>query len=496
MSTQSERANVVDLVDANVPADQGLSSLALLMQLAGNLFAAGAALFAFVVLFAQRGAQVETLWIFVVLGLAIARSMLHRAAGAHLLYGDGNTSRLAGIRRYIGFSLIQTSVTFALLVGKWHAPTKSAVGISAALLVWPVALAILLALPRFQRFRADLPITEDKGFEGASILMLVLGLCGLAFGSAILFALLDLPGRALQQGMGVLVVLATGMLVVRSALHVQAGFSGLRETSVDRSVELANRYANFGVISAFCVAGAMLLFVMQMSVDLAGLALISGLCWMLISWPLVVRRFFSDRQFAELLAGERAPVHHRAPDAGLTGLGWLLLAHGLFVATVLILEWSSSGTFGSRQLRSLDVPSDRSLWWSVGVVVLQCWAGFELVRMSPQSRIIATIFGVVATAVTVYVSWPLLLTLKHGGLLRGPQLSMMVGMVALRMIVPVATVLLVNRKISPSARARYRARAEAPAPAPAPIPSAHARYQARADAPAPAPISPTEPPKE
>ena len=42
------------------------------------------------------------------------------------------------------------------------------------------------------------------------------------------------------------------MLVVRSFIHVQAGFSGLRETQVDRAVELANRYANFGVISSFC----------------------------------------------------------------------------------------------------------------------------------------------------------------------------------------------------------------------------------------------------
>ena len=36
------------------------------------------------------------------------------------------------------------------------------------------------------------------------------------------------------------------------------------------------------------------------------------------------------------------------------------------------------------------------MWFSVGVVVLQGWAGFELVRMSPHSRIIATVFGIVS----------------------------------------------------------------------------------------------------
>ena len=30
-------------------------------------------------------------------------------------------------------------------------------------------------------------------------------------------------------------------------------------------------------------------------------------CWMLMAWPLIIRRFFSDRQFADLLAGDDAP---------------------------------------------------------------------------------------------------------------------------------------------------------------------------------------------
>ena len=164
-------------------------------------------------------------------------------------------------------------------------------------------LAVLMALPRFRRFKNDLPLTEDKGFEGASILMTVLGLIGLITTAAFLLFLLEMPGKVLTKGSGVLVALALAMLCVRSFLHVQAGFSGLRETNVDRSVELANRYANFGVISSFCFGGSLLLFVMTIQMSIGGLVFICGACWMLLAWPLVIRRW-AERRHAEPATGE------------------------------------------------------------------------------------------------------------------------------------------------------------------------------------------------
>ena len=98
----------------------------------------------------------------------------------------------------------------------------------------------------------------------------------------------------------------------------------------------------------------------------------------------------------------------------------------------------------------------RSMWFSVGVVVLQAWAGFELVRMSPQSRIIATVFGIVSSAVTLYIYWPVFQSLKHMRLGGGLQNVLMFAPIALGLVVPVATVILVNRKIAPTARARFR----------------------------------------
>src|SRR5688500_845029 len=115
MSEQTNEDGVVKLVDAGVPADQGLSSLGLLMQLAGNVLAAYAGLIAFMALFALSGSGM-TMWVFLVLGVSIGRSLMHRAAGAQLLYGsnelrdDGKVNRMGGIHKYVLFALAQTVI--------------------------------------------------------------------------------------------------------------------------------------------------------------------------------------------------------------------------------------------------------------------------------------------------------------------------------------------------------------------------------------------------
>ncbi len=470
MSIQNDQG-VVDLPTAQVPADQGLSSLGLIMQLAGTLFAAYVSLFMFLMLLMPRGMGGDgtTLWIFLVLGLCIARSFYHRAAGTELLYGKRSLAEtpegsFGGVRRYIAVALIQTVALAAIMKLKFDAPSNVVFGLAGGLGAWPMMLFALLQLPRFKRLEgAPLPIAEDKGFEGASILMAILGTCGALASGTILFMMLKMGGKAMQQGPMVLLLLAVGMLVVRSIIHVQAGLSGIRETSIDRSVELANRYSNFGVISSFCAAGAILLMIMTMGMNVLGLALIAGACWMLMTWPLIIRRFFSDRQFADLLAGDGANIHRRAPDAGLTGLGWLLIAQAGLSATILIpqliLGESAMGEGMERAMTALAGPMGmRSLWFSVGLTMLQVWAGYELVRMSAQHKLIAIAYGVIATGLTVYMVWPLVEMIKHSRGFGGEELTMMIGPIAIQLVVPIATLLLVARKIAPTATARFRQR--------------------------------------
>ena len=209
---------------ATVPADQGLTGLGLLMQLAGSVFAAATALLVLTILFDDRmDADVDTACVFGLLGFSIVRSIIHRTAGAQLVYGDPNmpTQRLGRLRRYIGVGLIHSLVFGAVLL-RLHMPGRFALGVTTGLALWPITLLVITLMPRFRRFHTELPISEDKGFEGASIFMTVLGTCGLVGTATLMLVMVNVPGRELERGSGVLNLLALGMLLVRSVIHVQA----------------------------------------------------------------------------------------------------------------------------------------------------------------------------------------------------------------------------------------------------------------------------------
>ena len=466
-SSPTPPATAPSFVEPSVPADQGLSALGLMMQLAGTVFAAYASLAMFVMLFLPSGfGRVGKGYILFVLALCIARSAVHRVGGSELLYPRATSDEIkptpfAGIKRYVLVAFAQTAIMAVLLSGKFGVPFKFTLGICAGLVAWPTFLAVISTLPRFKRFTGELPIAEDKGFEAAAILMTVLGTCGVLGTGAVLLIMLQSGSKLLSQGPGVLLLGALVMLLIRSIFHVQAGLSGLRETNLDRSVELANRYANFGVISSFCAAGLILIVTMIGAPNIAVIALVAGICWMLMAWPMIIRRFFSERQFAELMAGDGAQLHRRAPDAGLTGLGWLLVAHAFFGATILIPQLVLGSDLGGRYTEMLSFmgPSGaRSLWWSVGLTTFQVWAGYELIRMSPHSRIIATVFSVVAAALTVYIMWPVMQQMKHLGRFLNPENMVIIIPLAIQLVIPVSVVLLVNRKFAPTARARFVAK--------------------------------------
>ncbi|HEX2685051.1 MAG TPA: hypothetical protein VHN14_00460, partial [Kofleriaceae bacterium] len=258
------------------------------------------------------------------------------------------------------------------------------------------------------------------------------------------------------------------LLVGRSALHVRAGVAGMRERHPDNTTAVVVKYSNFAVLAAAILCGVMFLMTLIESEGrMAGPAIFLMLItvvfalWGLTTWPVIIKRFFVDRQFADFLAhGEALPA--RAPDRGLTTLGWLLFGQAVLALTMAlpVLLWSSpldpddydrardpmSQMFGAFQA------GGTAQWWTIGAAALQLVASWQLIQMRPNHKRLVTLWGVAASLVAVYVNYPLLKVMIKGslhGAFGGSQAmlnNLAFMMVAIALIVPIAALILVHRK--------------------------------------------------
>lgn len=470
---------------AGLPADHGLASLGLLMQLAGRTTSALVALAASIAWIYGR-LHHHTAWFGAVVALCIARSQLHRIAGRDLSFPRSvdrvPVDPFAATRRYAAFGIVQAAAIGTLAAQRGVLSQTAAIGLGAALAVWPAVLAVVGRLPRFRALRGGIPLGEDRGLEGASIAMTVLGGYGVLSTAAILWLLGVLSPHHLRHGWGAMLVVVFGLLVVRSSLHIRAGLAGLRDSSFDRPGELAGRYAAFGVISAFCVGGVLLLLAMSERLTPEALVSVVVACWLLVTWPMIVKRYFHQRLFAELLAGDRV-AHRRAPDAGVTGLGWLLAGHAALAAAVLIVQLTAGPHLGGagRLLDNATVlgglalgrgwaPDGGDTSLAIAVLVLEATAAIALIRMSDQRRPLATIYALFAAAVALAPAAPVLRALGHHlpwHVTPWQPVNLWTAMrllpSAVQLVLPVATLALVHRVVAPAARARYRRNGSAPA---------------------------------
>lgn len=465
-ASHEPRTGAADLPRTAMPADHGLGSLGLVMQLAGRTTGVLAALIASIVLVDHRYGRYGSIhltawfwpWFWFVLALSFARSQFHRIAGRDLTYSRHTAEGVLAdpfdaTRSYTIFGIGHAIVLGLVAALVLDEPPSAAAGITGALALWPCVLAVVCRLPRFRPFRAGIPLGEDRGLEGASIVVTVLGACGVLSTGAILVLLGTLSPHQLRHGWGVMLVMIFGVLVVRSSLNVRAGLTGLGDSSFDRPGELVARYATFAVVSAFCVIGALSLLAMSERLTLDAVAGLAVVGWLLVTWPMIVKRFFTQRQFAELLAGDRVR-HRRAPDAGLTSLGWLMAGHATLVAGLLLAgstvhlghalgnAWTLGGGLAGPYLYLRAV-----------VLALELATAVALLRMSDNRRAIATIYALVAGGVALALAVPVLGTVGRSP---DPWLAIRLLLLAVQLVLPAAALLLARRQVVPAARARYR----------------------------------------
>jgi hypothetical protein len=456
----------VELPGARMPADHGLTSLGLFMELVGSVFAGTMALVAVSPLFQGYGGSMTVF----ALGVAGAlRSIFHRSAGTALLYGSRGGA-LRPTHAYIGVSAAQTVFTLVLLNHGHTLPVAVNLTAGLVLLAWPATLLVVLDRPRMRALAGAevLPVAEDFGFEGAAALMLIFGLVGAVVAALTFYTGVMAPDALGAEGL--LILGSIAMLLVRSILHAAAGARGTRGIDSDGATEAASRYFHFGVASSVIAGGALLILCMNTlgaGLNPGSLIRIAVAVYLLLAWPLILRRFYTERNFAALLDGAQGPNHRRAPDAGMTAVGWLLLGLGVFRLAFSLPPALVGAVHADAALRGLDLlgfqvaglvgPLESTWWWSVGVGLTQVWAGLELVRMSDRHRAAATIYGLVALAVALHMRGPGLEMALPGSGLAAAALQHL-GL-ALDLVVPAGALLLANRQLLPAARVRAQASA-------------------------------------
>ena len=446
-----------DRVDASVPADHGLGSLGLLMQLGGSLGMAAAA--AVAIPAAMYGDRASSVVFFFALLYGV-RAAFHRVAGNAVLYGTGGHPRRSVVT-YLCVAACHSVVTLLLL--RRYVDDALLVRIAGLLLAWPAVLLACVSLPRPAHLLArTVPPAEDHGFEGASVLMTVLGSAGLACAVLILAILAEIPALpGLPAGGGaelarLLALAACGLCVLRAVVHLRAGVHGASGAGFAAHQARAARY---GAVGSATAAGGALLLAGAIAVSTGNLAivLVAGICAreILGAWPAILRRLHAERSFDVYLAGDRAPAFRRAPDAGLMALGWLLVALGapaLAQCLVAVLA-------GARAAWPVE-PGVLSLgdgWRTLLMAGLQVWAGVALLGANARARRIVSIYAMVAVGLalgsaTFALADALALGLAgtHDGVQALAMLARLAG-AGVELAVPCAALWLVERTALPRA---------------------------------------------
>jgi hypothetical protein len=455
------------------PSDRGLSGLGLIMQLVGGVMTAIVSCYGFMFLIAvglsggRRGAGgAMMLWLLAILGTSVARSMAHKKAGDRLLH-DGPGTPASALGRYFVLAAVQTGVVALAMIVE-GAPSQLMIALVLMLGAWPLAL-LLLAKPMLAEYGDAVPMGDDKGFEGASILLLIFASIGLCIGGIMLLGWLEWPSELKSQLIGVGMLAAYVLLVIRSSLHLRAGIHGVSATHMAQTSDAVAKYAQFGVIASVVIGGILFLAMVTSMGDRAPgaamflmMVMVAMVTWVLLVWPLAVRRFFGDRQFSTMIDA-RESNRQLSPDRGLPTLGWLLLAFGSYaLATglggLLLSDFADDG--GMRRMMRGGNPlgqmmglignvGDKSPWFGIGVAAVQVWAGVEMIRMSPRYKIAGIAYGALATGVALYVYMPMIKGLMRGGteLLENPLMGLMFASVAMALVVPIATLVFIRRPL-------------------------------------------------
>lgn len=431
------------VANARLPADAGLSVLGLLMQVGGGALMLMAISAGIVGMIAMRSPMVLGL-----LFLCAGRSALQARAGAALAVGGVHGGRR--LRVYIVGAVVQTGVVSGWVAWGFDEVPGSAVAFGAALLLaWP---GVLVALQRRGDFRAALAaagdaeadrlLPEDRGMTAVGLLMVAGGAVVLPVLGAALVSLgygLAVGGFAVLVMMGVVALFAA-----RAVLGARAGWVAMRSRDPRRFHAAFERYL---LVAKLSTVGAGL-YLLVASLFAGGAGLLGFLMLLpaflaLHAWPWALTRYVA-RNLPEgadegmgtgMVTDERLPLLRRPRDAGLTGLGVVLLASGTVgvVGGLMVLGVSEEMVPESMAAAWAEADPLDLLLSLAGVM-----AGWCLLSMTRFFRVAAVVYGLVGGGMAVWGAIESLGTLEEAAM--GSQWMLLVVMqVWVALVLPLLT---------------------------------------------------------
>lgn len=424
------------VANPRLPADAGLSVLGVLMQTAGGALALLALVMGIAGMITVRSpiALVFAL-------LCAVRSGLQMQAGTQLaLHGVGAARKLW---TYIGASVVQTGLMVALLAVWVDTVEPMALGLLAALLlVWPVVLVVLTRRPDFaaalrmtDEAESDRLLPEDRGMTALGLLMLAGGAVVLPMMLAMIAAFvmqLAAGGFAALIGMGVV-----GLFALRAGYGGYAGFVAMRSRDPHRLHEAFERYQKAATASA--VFAGLFWLVVALFAGGAGLlsfVIVLPVLFALHAWPRALRMYFERNLPEGTYSEERLPILRRPRDAGLTGLGAVLLASGAV--------WLVSSITGL-VLSTDDVPVmfaaalSEAHWTGPVSSAVTLVAGWCLFTMNRFYRLAAVGYGAIGGALAVFGVIQTAAVFDEVGMMGQQWVGLMVMQLCVALVLPLLT---------------------------------------------------------
>ncbi len=304
----------------------GATGLGLLLSLAG---AVGVTLSATVSLIAFAAPHAIPAPLFFVALSGWIRSTFHSLAGAAVLYGTPAV-RVRSLWTYIGIAGLQSATVLIVLhQGNVTSGTRL-LHVAALLLAWPATLAVLFRPGRALAERLQRPARrdDDLGCAELAATMRVLSTIALLLASLMLLVVVLRPEKLLAGELGVLAVVSGCALCSRALCHRRIAAALRVAGDLEIAAARAIRYVRYGLVSAVFIGA--IVGVTAVAGGAAGTALVlaGGVTAMLMTWPLIVRRFILERSFAVYVASEAPPCWRPGARDGAAAIAWWSTALG------------------------------------------------------------------------------------------------------------------------------------------------------------------------